>query len=133
MKSRLIYVELKDGHSGPAWIGYGQYSKSGRAVYFNGLVLRKGQGGISNHFDIESGEYYWVSGIKKNGQDRHWAGSGKVYLDKSAVGDYLKIIGETELPKNKFLLVDLNNTPNKELSRTITNRKLNDASSDSEE
>jgi hypothetical protein len=51
-------------------------------------------------------------------------GSGKVHLDKSAMGDYLKIISQTSLPKNKFILVDLNNIPNKELSREIENSKL---------
>jgi hypothetical protein len=124
MKTEILYVELKQGHSGPAWIGYGQFSKSGQTVYFDGKVLRKGRGIISNHFDIENGDEYWISGVKKNGEDRHRAGSGKVYLDKSAMDDYLKIIGQTFLPKNKFTLVDLNNIPNKELSREIENSKM---------
>jgi hypothetical protein len=67
MKTEILYVELKQGHSGPAWIGYGQFSKSGQTVYFDGKVLKKGQGIISNHFDIENGDEYWISGVKKNG------------------------------------------------------------------
>lgn len=124
MRTEILYVELKEGHSGPAWIGYGQFSKSGQTVYFDGKVLKKGQGINSNHFDIESGDEYWISGVKKNGADRHWSGSGKVHLDKSVIEDYLKTIGQTALPKNKFILVDLNNIPNKELSREIENSKL---------
>ena len=38
--------------------------------------------------------------------------------------DYLKVIGINSLPKNKFILVDLNNIPNKDLSRKIENIKL---------
>ena len=124
MRTEILYIELKLGHTGPAWIGYGKFSKSGQTVYFDGKVLKKGQGIISNHFDIENGDEYWISGVKRNGADRHWAGSGKVHLDNSIVNDYLKIIGQTTLPKNKFILVDLNNNPNKELSKQIENSKV---------
>ncbi|MCU0440091.1 MAG: hypothetical protein MUC49_19560 [Raineya sp.] len=126
MRTEILYVELKQGHSGPAWIGYGHFSKSGQTVYFDGKVLKKEQGIISNHFDIENGDEYWISGVKKNGTDRHWAGSGKIYIDKTVIDDYLKIIGQTTLPKNKFILADLDNVPNKKLSRTIENSKLTD-------
>ncbi len=126
MRIEILYVELKRGHSGPAWIGYGHFSKSRQTVYFDGKVLKKGQGINSNHFDIETGDEYWISGVKKNGADRHWAGSGKIYLDKSVVDDYLKSIGQTALPKNKFKIVDLDNIPNKELSRQIENSKQTD-------
>jgi hypothetical protein len=124
MRSEILYVELKEGHSGPAWIGYGQFSKTGQTVYFDGKVLKKGQGISSNHFDIENGDEYWISGVKKNGEDRHWAGTGKVHINKSVIEEYLKKIGKAALPKNKFILVDLNNIPNKELSREIENSKL---------
>lgn len=126
MRRELIYVELVEdhSHSGPAWIGYGLFNKTGKTVYFDGKVLGRGNGSIGNHVDIDLGYEYWVSGVKKNGQDRHWAGTGKVYIDKSVVQDYLTFIGETTLPKNKFILMDLNNVPNKNLSREIENTKL---------
>lgn len=79
---------------------------------------------ISNHFDIENGDEYWISGVKKNGAERHRAGSGKVHLDRSVMEDYLKITGQATLPKSKYILVDLNNIPDKELSREIENSKL---------
>ncbi len=130
MRTEILYVELIQGHSGPAWIGYGQFNKSGRTVYFNGKVFGRGQGIIGNHVDIDLGDEYWISGVKKNGEDRHWAGSGKIHIDKTVISDYLKIIGETALPKNKFILVDLNNIPNKELSREIENKKFTEDSFD---
>jgi hypothetical protein len=95
----LRYVELKSGHSdnGPAWIGYVTQSKSGRTLYFNGrgLMKLKGQrrresGG--NYVDMETGESFWVSGVKKDGQDRHWAGSGKVLIEAAAISEYLDTI-----------------------------------------
>lgn len=93
----LKYVELKSGHgdSGPAWIGYAQLSRSGQTVYFNGKALKRAKGGgiSGNYFDIETGEEYWVSGVKKNGQDRHWAGSGIVMVEAAALAEYLSVTG----------------------------------------
>lgn len=95
----LRYVELKSGYSdnGPAWIGYVTQSKTGRTLYFNGRGLmklkgqRRGESG-GNYIDMETGESFWVSGVKKNGEDRHWAGAGKVLVEASALAEYLKTI-----------------------------------------
>ncbi len=126
MKKELIYLEMIQDHThtGPAWIGYGLFNKTGKTVYFNGKVFRRGNISIGNHFDIELGAEYWISGVKKNTEDRHWAGSGKIQIDKAVVSDYLAFIGETTLPKNKFILVELINEPNKDLARKIENTKL---------
>jgi hypothetical protein len=95
----LRYIELKSGHSdnGPAWIGYVERSKTGRTLYFNGRGLMKLKGqrrGASggNYVDMETGESFWVSGVKTNGEDRHWAGSGKVLIEAAAVTEYLATI-----------------------------------------
>jgi hypothetical protein len=95
----LRYIELKSGYSdnGPAWIAYVTQSKTGRTLYFNGRGLmklkgqRRGESG-GNYIDMETGESFWVSGVKKNGEDRHWAGSGKVLIEAAAVAEYLKKI-----------------------------------------
>ena len=78
----LRYIGRKSGHTdnGPAWIGYVIPSKSSRTLYFNGRALMKLKGQRcgelgGNYVDMEKGES--VSGVKKNGEDRHWAGSGK--------------------------------------------------------
>ena len=128
MKSQLLYVELKTGYgdSGPAWIGTGFYSKSGRTVYFNGQAFKRANVIEGNHFDIESGDGYWISGIKKDGTDRHWAGTGTIEIDETIVADYLNLIGHTSLPKNKFQIVKLNNTPPIITVNEILNQKLED-------
>lgn len=126
MKSEIIYVELKSGYSdnGPAWIAKGFYSKSGQSIYFNNKVFKRGSGISGNYYDIENGDEYWISGVKKDGTDRHWAGNGKIMIDKSILPEYLQIINANELPKNKFELTDLHNIPNKSLANEIENRKM---------
>jgi hypothetical protein len=121
----LRYIELKSGHAdnGPAWIGYVTTSKMGRTLYFNGRGLmklkgqRRGEAG-GNHIDMETGESVWVSGVKKNGEDRHWAGSGKVLIEAAAVADYLKVIGAKILDSSRCEVTnDIRQTDIERLSR----------------
>jgi len=102
----LRYIELKSGYSddGPAWIGRVQLSRSGRTVYFDGKALKRGQGISGNHFDLLTGEEYWISCIKKKGQDRHWAGGGKITIEAAVVDEYLKIINRNELDRSTFIV-----------------------------
>ena len=109
----LRYIELKSGHSdnGPAWIGYVSASKTGRTVYFDGRGLmklkgqRRGESG-GNYVHMETGESFWVSGVKKNGEDRHWAGSGKVLVEAAAVSEYLQTIEAKALDKARCEITD---------------------------
>ncbi|MEN6626737.1 MAG: hypothetical protein ABFD69_10975 [Candidatus Sumerlaeia bacterium] len=108
-KAVLKYVELKSGHgdSGPAWIAHVVLSKTGRSLYFGrkGLKLIK-KGGVSgNCFDMETGAEWWVSGVKKYGLNRHWAGSGKIFIEAGAVDEYLQLTGQKELDKKNFQVV----------------------------
>ena len=79
--------------------------------------IAKPGGGVSggNYQDIESGEEYWVSGVKKNGLDRHWAGSDLVAIEASIVGEYLQLVGATELDRARFKVInDLHETSSSE-------------------
>ncbi len=100
----LKYIELKTGFSdnGPAWIARVRLSKSGRTVYFNGRALGRGSTGGGNHVDCKTGESFWVSGVKRDGTDRHWAGSGKILVDAAALDEYLSLVSRTELDKSRF-------------------------------
>lgn len=103
MKNRLIYVECKDGNdTGLAWIGVAGASKTGATIYSNGKAFRscKGSGIGANYFDIETGDEYWISGIKKNNQDRHWAGGGDISIDENIIDRYLAETGRKSLPRN---------------------------------
>lgn len=91
---------------------YGFFSKTGKSVYFNGLSFLKGARHSSgNHLEVLSGDSYWISGIKKNSTDRHWAGNGKIKTDKNVVAEYLTTTKLTRLPANKFEVIELNNNP----------------------
>lgn len=103
----LRYVELKSGQNnkGPAWIAHVKVSRSGNTVYFNGKALKRGGGISGNHVDLETGEEYWVSGVKKDGTDRHWAGSGKIFIEESAVSEYLELVGKSELDRSRLVVI----------------------------
>lgn len=113
MEPRIMYIEQKNaGHNGPAWIGFVEFSKSGQTVYFNNKALKKLKTtGISgNYFDIETGEEYWISGIKKNGKDRHKLGGGKVMIDKKSISDYLKLVDFETIEDKKFEIIEFEPT-----------------------
>lgn len=105
----LKYIEQKAGHAdnGPAWIARVTLSKSGRTVYFNGMALKRISGGgvAGNHFDVQTGDEYWISGVKKRGVNRHWAGSGAIMIEARAVNEYLLPAGQTTLAASRFQVV----------------------------
>ncbi len=127
MKPELKYIELKSGFgdTGPAWIGMAEFSKSGRTVYFNRKALKNSnaRGIAGNFYDIENGDEYWVSGIKKNGTDRHWTGGGKIMIDRNVVGLYLSLVDFDVLDKNRFELTDIIATDKQKFSE-MENQKL---------
>lgn len=113
MKPKIMYVENKsNGHGGLAWIGFAEFSKSGQTVYFDNKALKrlKIPGIWGNYFDIETGEEYWVSGVKRNGQDRHQFGGGPIMLDKHSVQAYLELVDFETIDKNKFMIIEVSKT-----------------------
>ena len=121
----LMYIELKTGYhdDGPAWIGYVAVSKSGRTVYFNDHAFQRYNGIQGNYIDVESGDEYWLSGVKKRENNRHWAGRGKIMVDRRAVDALLAILGETELPKKRFEVIELEDRFPTERVRELLNEK----------
>ena len=86
-----MYVERKAGAlTGDAWIGRASFSKTGRTVYFHGLELQRlATGGYkANHYDVATGDHYWVSGPKRKGDDRLYGERVPVYVDEDVRGDY---------------------------------------------
>jgi len=66
-----MYIENKSGGPSGNHIGRVSFSKTGRSLYYNGKTFRSlsGAGFKANFYDVESGEHYWISGPKKNGED----------------------------------------------------------------
>lgn len=111
MKTELKYIEMKSGfsHDGPAWIGLVSFSKSGKTLYFDGKAFQRiGSDRMSgNFYDIQSGDEYWISGVKKNQSDRHVFGNGKIYVEKRVLVYYLKTINQVELNSKKYEMVEV--------------------------
>lgn len=124
----LKYIELKTGHAdnGPAWTARVKLSKAGRTVYFNGKALKlSNRGGISgNHYDLETGHEYWVSGVKKTSEDRHWAGSGVIQIEAGAVGEYLRVTGKAELDRRRFEVIPDLPEPDPSMFAPLEHEKL---------
>ena len=111
MKSEIRYIELKTGYAddGPAWIASVRFSKSGNTIYFNNKAFQsqRGAGIQGNYYDVETGEEYWISGVKKDGSDRHWAGHGKVFIERDIVADYLEMTGQQTLDQSRLEATDI--------------------------
>ena len=131
MRTEIKYLELKSGYSdnGPAWIGLVSFSKSGKTIYFNGKAFQSlnGVGTSSNFFDIESGDEYWISGVKKDMTDRHKFGSGKIFVEKRILSDYLKIVSKSELPQSDYELTDVETEKPIERINELENEKYETA------
>ena len=107
-EQKLYFIELRSDQNdrGPAWIGRVTFSRSGRTAYFNGRALARGRGVAGNHYCVETGDEYWVSGVKKDGSDRHWAGGGPVMIDARVVEEYCALRGLVELDPTQYVVVD---------------------------
>jgi hypothetical protein len=85
-----MYIELKQGiGSGSARIGRVEYSRTGATLYYRGKEFRslKGYGFKANYEDVKTGDYYWISGPKKDGCDALY-GHGTVEIDEDVREEY---------------------------------------------
>lgn len=91
-KTRLMYLENKDGDidGHVARIGWVTFSRSGRSVYYRGRTLTRMKGGgvMGNYACNETGDEFWVSGVKKRGSNVHWASPVDIHVDDDAVEAY---------------------------------------------
>ncbi len=94
-RSRIMYVEDKSGGlEGDARIGRVYFSKSGKTLYYRGMIFQslKGMGFKSNYIEIESGNEYWISVPRKDKNDKLYGGNYGVEIDEDVKSEYLKLI-----------------------------------------
>ncbi len=94
-RSRIMYIESKpDGLQGPARIGRVYFSKSGKSLYYDGMMFQSlsGAGFKANYFDVESGDHYWISGPRKDQNDRLYGGNKGVEVDEDVREEYGALI-----------------------------------------
>src|SRR5688572_24719603 len=90
-KSRIVYMECKgEGLSGPARVGRVTFSRSGMTVSYRGRQLQrlKGAGFKANHFDVETGEHWWICGPRRDGLDRLYGERVPVEIDDEVREEY---------------------------------------------
>ena len=91
-KTRIMYIENKSTSlNGPARIGRVTFSKTGKSVNYGGRTFRslKGHGSKANYFDVETGEEFWISGPRKDGNDRLYPESSlAVEIDPDVAEEY---------------------------------------------
>lgn len=90
-----MYVEDKSGAlEGDARIGRVCFSKSGKTLYYRGQKFQslKGSGYKGNYFEVESGDHYWISGPRKDRNDRLYGGNKGVEIDKDVYEEYRQYI-----------------------------------------
>ena len=90
MKSRIMYIEKKAGsNTGEARIGRVSFSKTLRTMYYDGKEFGKTKSGFKyNCIEVETGEEYWISGCKKNGNDTLYGGNIPIPIDEDAREEY---------------------------------------------
>lgn len=96
-RQRIMYIEDKsEGLVGPARIGLVTYSKSGQSLSYKGRTFQKWSGGgpyKANYFDVETGEDFWISGPRKDGNDRLYPESSMpVEIDQDIAEEYWRDI-----------------------------------------
>ena len=90
-RSRIMYIERKSGSlNGPARIGRVTLSMTGRTAEYRGQQFQKSKSGYKwNHFDVETGDHYWISGPRKDRQDRLYPQSSRpVEIDEDIREEY---------------------------------------------
>ncbi len=92
-KTKIMYIELKThagGHddNGPAWISRVMFSKTGKSIWWRDKWLYRDRRGCGNYVDAETADTYWISGPKRNGQDRYPWGGEKVRIDPDVREEY---------------------------------------------
>jgi len=94
-----MYIEYKgDDIVGPGRIGRVTFSKTSKTLTYRGVELATlaGVGYKANYFDVETGDHYWVSGCRMDGNDSLYP--SVVDIDADVQEEYWTQI--RELPAN---------------------------------
>jgi hypothetical protein len=94
-RSRIMYIEDKSkGLEGGARIGRVYFSKSGKTLFYQGMKFASlsGSGFKSNYFEVDTGDHYWISGPRKDQNNRLYGGNRGVEIDKDVYDEYLQHI-----------------------------------------
>jgi hypothetical protein len=103
-QTRIMFIENKDGESnltGDARIGRVTFSKTGKSIHYNGQTFERIRGFKANYRDIETGDSYWISGCKENGEDMLYGERLPILIDEDVREEYWTNIRNS--PENQHL------------------------------
>lgn len=86
-----MYIESKaEGLNGPARIGRVTFSKTRKSLYYRSQLFLslKGSGFKANYRSVETGDEYWISGPRRDGEDRLYVSNIPVEIDEDVRDEY---------------------------------------------
>jgi hypothetical protein len=99
---RIMYIESKAGSlNGPARIGRVTFSKTGLSIYYKGKKFLRTRGFKANYFDAETHDEYWISGPRRDGEDRLYVSNIPVEIDDDVREEYWTEIRKKPELKNR--------------------------------
>jgi len=101
---RIMYIECKDNTlDGPARIGRVTFTRTGATLRYKdqSFQSQKGSGFKSNYFELETGKEFWISGPRKDGQDRLYGVGLPVEIDDDVREEYWTEIRKQPEFKNR--------------------------------
>ena len=101
-KTRIMYIEDKsDDLVGPARIGRVTFNRTGKTLYYKGRAFQslKGRGFKANYRDVETGDQYWISGPRKDGDDGLY-GPRPTPIDEDVREEYWTLIRKSPEKKS---------------------------------
>lgn len=100
MARRLMFVQLKTGHDidrGPSWVCWVDFNRTWKTARFHGRELRRFQGFDANFYDVDTDEWFWLSGPKRDRTDLRYA-TGQPQIDEDAHEAYEAFLDGAPLP-----------------------------------
>lgn len=95
-----MFVQLGSGHDtdrGDSWIAWVEFTRSWNTARVHGRELRRSSGVDANFVDVDTDEWFWLSGPKRDRSD-HRYGPGPAHVDDDARDAYEAFLDGAPLP-----------------------------------
>ena len=96
MARRIMFVQQKSGFNtdaGPCWIGWVDFNRSWKTARFQGRELRRFQGPDANFYDVDTDDWFWLSGPKRDQTDARYKNTTPVVEDEAAAAYHAFLSG----------------------------------------
>jgi len=97
---RLMFVQLKTGYNtdqGPSWIGWVEFNSTWKTARFQGRELQRFRAFDANFYDVETNQWFWLSGPKRDRTDTRY-GPALTHVEDDARDAYEAFLSGAPLP-----------------------------------